>query len=263
MNRCPRRLTALLAVVAVFAALGHGLPRAAVVPDEEELPAVPGWLRPPPAVQAAFERVVHIEIWLRPPSDVAGRGASGAEDETRGTAWLVGPGQLVTAAHFFSMFGGHFTTQPSLERVQLEMTGADGRRHPGEPVMWRGAADIAVFRLDSVPDGLSPLPLRATPPRPQELVWWICRGGLLENEWSVGRVLGDVPPAGALSGRYVNPLHLINPILGGVHPGCSGAPILDGKGRVIGAVSGFQSGGNVLNVLAVRARDIRYALGLD
>lgn len=215
-------------------------------------------LGPPPPVRAAFGGVVPIEIIIREFRNL-GDGAGGkVEQRLEGTGFLVAPALMVTATHLFVEGPGNkgamqfLPSRNGATRIETSMG-------PGQFIHVDRMADLAIYRLDSPAAGAT-LALRPDPPARQELLWWYCVRGLLSQEWSVGRFLDTIPPAGSLQHRYSHPLHLVNAIVGGVHPGCSGAPVFDAEGRVIGMISGFLDGGSFLSVLVIRAEDILAAL---
>lgn len=204
-------------------------------------------LAPPPAVERAFDGTLQVEFTIR--------GFRADVDRVeKGTAFLVADGVMVTAAHHFAGRAGELFFL-SAGAVVLVDPGA------GRALRVDRDADMAVFAVEEIP-GAPILRLRAGPPPRRSLVWWKCVRGLLAGEWSAGLYLDTIPPAGSLAGRYSRPLHLINTVIGGLHPGCSGAPVLDASGEVVGLVSGFLDGGSMLNVLVVRSEDLA-ALALE
>lgn len=207
-----------------------------------DFPTLPSWMTPTHAVRKIFFGVVEVDL-----IDGATR--------IHASAWLVRPNILVTAGHFYNK-------RDLSAAAVIEFKDRSGK-------LWRAVPlpiennDIVFFALDGKPD-MPVVSLReeALDENGNELLWWYCASGLLQDEWSMGRFLGQVPPAGALEGRYANSVYLINTIAGGIHAGCSGAPVVDYQGRAIGFADGFMSGGSLSNIFAIRAEDIRRALGL-
>ena len=101
---------------------------------------------------------------------------------------------------------------------------------------------------------LRKLPLSARPPKAGEAAWALCAVGpqavvplkvvspsalLIESDTATGKTLYSIPNAIRLSGES--------------HPGCSGGPVLDGTGSVIGVL--VAAGGT--ESYAVAAADLR------
>ncbi len=247
----PRRVRRVVIGLAAASLLGL---LAGWARGEEAVRTIPEWLLPPAAVKQTFDRVYAVwpVEWRCTQEQDCGNRIERAS-EYSGTSSVVGGAMLLTAAHVAL----NNYADPGIMKAETR-----GRQWAVK-VYSDVKADIVLFRLhaDDVPDAKrTSLELRLLPPSPQELVWWVCRGGLLEDEWSVGRFLGEVPPARALAEAFSNPVYLINPILGGIAAGCSGAPIVDARGQIAGMVVSFLKGEGVLNVLAVRATDISVAL---
>ncbi len=219
----------------------------------EEIRSLPEWLLPPPAVAAAFRRVFPIFPIAQTQTQENGLPVVVISDKPSSGFLVAGP-LVVTAAHILALESGQ----------RAERVGLHGRR-PATQVWFDQKIDLAFLRVDPADRDAATrcvLPIRADPPAPNELVWWLCRGGLLANEWSVARYLGQVAPEHALKGAYRVPVYFFNPILGGLHGGCSGTPVLDGEGRVVGMITSYVSGGMVLNAMAIRGSDIAEALAV-
>ncbi len=237
---------ALRAMVAAFLLL------TASTATAEEIRSLPSWLLPPPAVAAAFRRVFPVFPIVQTQSQSNGVPETVVSDKPSSGFLVAGP-LVVTAAHILATDSGQ----------RAERIGLAGRR-PATQRWIDPKIDLVFLSVD--PADLEAatravLPVRTEPPAPNEMVWWLCRGGLLRDEWSVARYVGQVKPEHALRGAYRVPVYFFNPILGGLHGGCSGAPVLDGEGRVVGMITSFVSGGMVLNAMAIRASDIAEALG--
>lgn len=207
--------------------------------DEQETRMLPSWMLPPHRVEQNFAGVIEVEI-----NDNAPR-------PPRGSMWRIDKHVYVTAAHFYS--------RSRLDTNSLAKINIAGKTHTGIILMRNVDADLAYFFI-AEETGLPILPLREESPKKNELLWWYCATGLLTDEWSMGRFLGEVPPKEALAGKYANNMYLVNTMLGGVHAGCSGAPVMDYEGQVVGLVNGFMAGGSFENILAVRSEDIKRAL---
>lgn len=203
-------------------------------------PTLPGWMMPPDAVRNNFTGVVEINL---------------LDGQTRsyGSAWLIRPNIVVT--------GGHYYNKSEIsENATVHLKDRNGTIWPLVKIP-SGNTDIALFRLHSTPN-LPVLPLREEKPdeNGDELLWWYCASGLLQDEWSMGRFLGEIPPSGALAGVFQENVYLTNTIAGGIHAGCTGSPVMDYRGRVVGLATAFMPGGSFNNILAIRAEDIRRAL---
>lgn len=208
--------------------------------------------------EAGGEHMRMLPVWLLPSYRVEQNFSGIAEMEIRdgttvlhGSAWRISEHIFMTGAHFYNKSLLTSDVSANIKRA--------GKIYRGTLVAHNANSDIAFFHVQEE-TGLPVIRLRAEPPKKNELMWWYCAAGLLTDEWSMGRFLGEVPPREALEGTYANDVYLVNTILGGVHAGCSGAPVLDYEGMAVGMVSGFMTGGSFNNILAIRAEDIRRAL---
>jgi hypothetical protein len=204
----------------------------------EHARTLPTRMLPPNRVDQNFAGVAEIEI-------------SYGMVVTHGSAWRIGKYIFVTSAHFYNK-----SQLPNNISAHIKK---NGKVYSGILIARKTDFDIAFFSVREE-TGLPIMRLREDPPKKNELTWWYCAAGLLTDEWSMGRFLGEVPPREVLEGKYANNVYLVNTILGGVHAGCSGAPVLDYEGAVVGLVNGFMAGGSFNNILAIRAEDIRRAL---
>lgn len=214
---------------------------------------VPDYLMPPPEVRAVFELVVPVRPVLIPPEGTILKEQEAYVSAESATGAFLGS-YLVTAAHVTLQFlpGQH-------DQAQRQIT--------GELFLWRlkvkplksiyinERTDIGIFSLGTHKPGQH-LSLASSPPDKQELLWWICRGGLMEDEWSVGRYLDQIELPGAAGG----PRYLINPILGGIHLGCSGAPVFNGAGLVVGIILSHNNAGSVLNGFVATLKELKVAM---
>lgn len=204
----------------------------------EHVRMLPAWMLPPYRVEQNFAGVVEMEI-------------SDGTAVVHGSAWRIGKHIFVTGAHFYN--------KPQLPNNISASIKKNGKIYNGTLIAHQVDSDIAFFFVQEETE-LPIMRFREEPLKKNELMWWYCATGLLMDEWSMGRFLGEVPPREALEGKYANNIYLVNTILGGVHAGCSGAPVLDYEGAVVGLVNGFMDGGSFNNILAIRAEDIRSVL---
>ncbi|MBU6415428.1 trypsin-like peptidase domain-containing protein [Patescibacteria group bacterium] len=206
--------------------------------SEEHTRMLPAWMLPPNRVDQNFAGVAEIEI-------------SDGMNIAHGSAWRIGKHIFATAAHFYN--------KPHLPNNISARIKKNGKTYNGTLIAHKADSDLAFFRIQEETE-LPIMRIREEPLKKNELVWWYCAAGLLTDEWSQGRFLGEVPPREALEGKYANNVYLMNTMLGGVHAGCSGAPVFDYEGAVVGLVNGFMAGGSFNNILAIRPEDIRRAL---
>ena len=210
---------------------------------------LPEWVLPPPPVVEVFKSVYAVYPVLYDPikSPTLKEGHS-LVSPYAGTGFLV-EGYLITAAHVILPISGDKRAVSKNGDLYIE-----GRR-PFIKDRLDEASDVAAFPTVGYNLGKA-LYLQVKPPEKQELVWWICRGGFLANEWSMGRYLDEIPP----HKEYKYPTYFINPIVGGIHSGCSGSPIFNAQGEVIGLVSATNDAGSILNAIVIRAAEIQALL---
>jgi S1-C subfamily serine protease len=79
---------------------------------------------------------------------------------------------------------------------------------------------------------------------------------MLTDEWSVGRYLDTILLPASEGGRR----YIINPILGGIHSGCSGAPVFNALGQVVGIVLSHNNSGSVLTTFTTPLSDLKQCL---
>lgn len=207
----------------------------------------PKWFSPSAAVISSFDLVVPVRPVLKTPE-----GSQLKEKEVLVTS-MNGTGSflnsyLVTVAHITSQAMAGVHNQADQRTGQLFLWKL--KLAPLSVVYINEKRDIAIFELPK--KNFKFLSLAKEEPRKQELLWWICRGGLLENEWSVGRYLDTIKLPDAEGGER----YFINPIIGGIHSGCSGAPLFNILGQVVGIVVSHNNAGSVLSVFAVPLPEI-------
>jgi len=216
---------------------------------------IPAWIEPPAAVKTAFKSVVAVRVVIHDPARPAPEGQSRVRKQAA-TGFAVA-GAIVTAAH---VVGDHAPNDPDCQ-VKPCLTGEiwTAGYPPLPELIWNRDADVAVYRHTAFRDRgpLRPLVLATRGPSPGDLVWWVCRGGMLADEWSVGRYLDTVE---SVPGAATRPTLFVNPWLGGIHAGCSGAPVLNAAGHVVGMIVFHNDAGSVLNAFAVRVEELREAL---
>lgn len=164
------------------------------------------------------------------PSTATVTGQTRDLDRTSGSAWVVDEAHLVTNEHVVA----------GLEVVFVRRGGAagpagasDARHQRARLVGADPVTDLAVLEL--VDHGATPLPLRAQPPRLGELCF------------AVGSHLGTYPEtvtAGLVSGLHRSirspagrPIDDVVQTDAAMNPGCSGGPLLDAAGQVLGVTS--------------------------
>ncbi len=115
---------------------------------------------------------------------------------------------------------------------RIYVTLADGSTHRGQVVGVAPERDLAVVRLDSPPDGLTPIPVGASEGlRVGQKVFAIGNPFGLDQSLTTGVVSALGREIGALDGRTITGVIQTD---AAINPGNSGGPLLDSAGRMIG-----------------------------
>ncbi len=140
-------------------------------------------------------------------------------------------GHVITAAHVVQ----------TADFVEAEFS--DGTRKPGQVIASSPAADVALLRLDGVPDGVRPARLGDSDAvRVGQAVFVIGAPYGLGHTLTVGHISSRRPPGSAEEGSVAAELFQTD---AAINQGNSGGPMFNMDGEVIGVVSFIlsQSGG--------------------
>lgn len=148
-----------------------------------------------------------------------------------GTAVLVARGGLaVTNAHVVG------------ESKTVQVVRHDGTRSPALVVMSDAVEDLALIRISSVPDSITPAEFRLEPPRVGSEVYAV--GHPLGLGWTISR--------GIVSGLPVMDERPMVQTDTPISPGNSGGPLLGTQGHIVGIVTEKLNGGGAENIAFAR-----------
>lgn len=165
---------------------------------------------------------------VNPLSRVLSRAEDGRESEGRSAEqpeeeWQVGSGVVMTSDGFI-LTNAHVVSSMS----RLLVTLYDGREFSGQVVGIDEASDLAVVKVE----GLSGLPVPEMSTGRVKVGQWALALGApygLDNSLSVG-VVSSVERRGLILGQIVDYIQVTTPL----HPGNSGGPLFDTRGRLLG-----------------------------
>jgi S1-C subfamily serine protease len=157
-------------------------------------------------------------------------------------AFISPDGVLITAAHVVS----------GLDEIVVKLQ--DGRSLPGRVVRRDAARDIAVVRVQGAPEVC--LPVAAEWPKIGDEVFAV--GAPAGNDFAFSVARGIVSGTPTVEGRKMIQTDA------SINPGNSGGPLVDGKGRLVGVVSGKLVGREIEGMgFAVHADTALAWLGLS
>jgi len=170
---------------------------------------------PTPVLERAIEkRVLSATLEVVPARDI--------REGNYGTAFAIGPGQFVTAAHVIEDFVGGAFGLPALQDAR-------GRRYPIDAIeRFNNEDDFALVLSKSAPSA-DALVTREARPAPDEPLWFV---GRRKNGGIEARTARYPSPA---DGQADDPL--IVRFVGNLDRGFSGGPLVDRSGAVRGVVT--------------------------
>ena len=155
-----------------------------------------------------------------------------------GSAVLVDPRYLVTAAHVLQRWDPGARAEVRIEQVELEFPGLGQGGQPGMATASRldlgpagAGVDVAVLDLGEDPPGWLPAPVpvwpASRPPRMVKVFGYPLDEGSLNGVWRQFAVTGPAT-SGAVQLDWIGPV--------GTFPGHSGGPVIDADGNALAGI---------------------------